>query len=333
MKKRIYIFNSGQLKRKENTIRFINSETGQKKILPVEAVNEIAVFGDVTINKRVIEFFNRHQILMHFFNYYGYYVGSFYPREYLNSGFILLKQVEHYLDHSKRLEIAKLFVLGAFSNMKKNLSYYISHRDLDLEEELESIERLGNSINDCEKVEELRAIEGNIRKIYYKSFDKIMEEKFFKLGKREKRPPKNPLNALISFGNSLVYSQALSAIYHTNLDPRIGFLHETSTRSFSLNLDIAEIFKPVIADRVIFTLVNKKMLSASDFEDTIDYCVLKERGRKTFITEFENKLNTTLKLRKLSKRVTYRRLFQIECHKLYKHFTGEAIYKPFIGEW
>jgi len=141
------------------------------------------------------------------------------------------------------------------------------------------------------------------------------------------------MNALISFGNSLMYTTALSAVFNTNLDPRIGYLHSTNDRSFSLNLDIADIFKPVISDRVVFTLINKGMLGKKDFEKTIDYTMLKEKGRKIFIQEFENKLNTTIKLKKLNKKVSYKRLIRIECYKLYKHFTGEEEYSPFIGEW
>ena len=75
------------------------------------------------------------------------------------------------------------------------------------------------------------------------------------------------------------------------------------------------------------------MISISDFESTIDYCILKEKGRTIFINELESKLNTTIKLKKLNKKVSYRRLIQLECYKLYKHFIGEEDYKPFIGEW
>ncbi len=333
MKKRIYVFNSGELKRKENTLLFINSDTNEKRVIPIETVDEIAVFGELTINKRLLEFLNKNNVLLHFFNHYGYDIGSFYPREYLNSGFLLIKQVEHYLNPEKRLELAKQIVYGSLENIKKNLKYYKTHKRIDFDKELNSINNMQEKSKKAVTISELRAFEGNARRIYYDGFNKITNEEDFKFEKRIKRPPKNPINALISFGNSLMYTLALSSIYHTNLDPRIGFLHETNTRSFTLNLDIAEIFKPVITDRIIFSLINKKMISISDFESTIDYCILKEKGRSIFINEFENKLNTTIKLKKLSKKVSYRRLIQLECYKLYKHFIGEEPYKPFIGEW
>ena len=122
MKRTIYIFSNGEIKRKGNTLYF-ESEEG-KKYIPVEATSELFIFGEVTINKRLLEFLTENEIIMHFFNYYGYYVGSFYPREHLNSGYMILKQAEHYLNYNRRVELAKKFVFGGIENIKKILVYY-----------------------------------------------------------------------------------------------------------------------------------------------------------------------------------------------------------------
>jgi len=105
MKRTIYIFSDGEIKRKGNTLYF--ESDGGKKYIPVESTSELFIFGEVTINKRLLEFLTETEIIMHFFNYYGYYIGSFYPREHLNSGYMILKQAEHYLDIDKRLTLAK----------------------------------------------------------------------------------------------------------------------------------------------------------------------------------------------------------------------------------
>ena len=243
MKKTIYIFSDGELKRKQNTIYF-EGEKGRKYV-PVENTGEILIFGEVSINKRILEFLSQQEIILHFFNHYGYYVGSFYPREHLNSGYMILKQAEHYLDKKKRLLLARLFVWGAIENIKKVLSYYIN-RGVDLGKIRTSIENLQNGIGDTQSVEEAMALEGNVRDYYYRGFDAILSNNEFIFEERTRRPPRNRLNALISFGNSLLYVVALSEIYKTHLDPRIGFLHTTNFRRFSLNLDIAEIFKPIL---------------------------------------------------------------------------------------
>jgi len=141
LKKRIYIFKSGELKRKENTLIFTDEEK-VKKMLPLEAIEEIAIFGEVTLNKRLLEFLNKKHVVIHFFNHYGWDIGSFYPREYLNSGFILLKQVEFYLDEEKRFTLSSLFVNGSISNILKNLKYYKNHNNIELNEEISSMENL-----------------------------------------------------------------------------------------------------------------------------------------------------------------------------------------------
>ncbi|WP_019908139.1 type I-B CRISPR-associated endonuclease Cas1b [Thermoanaerobacter indiensis] len=330
MKKTIYIFSDGELKRKDNTL-FFEGENG-RKFIPVENTSEIMVFGEVSLNKRFLEFLTQSEIILHFFNHYGYYVGSYYPREHLNSGYMILRQAEHYNDESKRLYLAQKFVEGAYKNIRQVLKYY-SNRGKDLEDVIYSIEKLGESVDSTSTINELMAIEGNIREYYYKAFDEIIQNPDFKFDFRSKRPPQNFLNTLISFGNSLMYTTTLSEIYKTHLDPRIGFLHATNFRRFSLNLDVSEIFKPIIVDRTIFTLLSKKMVTKEDFEEDAEGLLLKEKGKKVFVQEFEDKLATTIKHRNLSNNVSYRRLIRLELYKLEKHLIEEEQYKPFIAQW
>ena len=327
MKKPIYIFNDGQLKRKDNTLIFIKED--QKKNIPVNAVSEIHIFGEIDLNKRVLEFLTKNKIPIFFYNHYGYYIGSFYPREYMNSGFVILKQAEFYLNKDERLYLAKSFVEGAVLNLLKNLNYYKRSKEEYIKPYIEEIEQKLKEIKDKEDIPSLMALEGEIRKKYYEAFNVVLNIGDFYFDKRTKQPPENPLNALISFGNSLLYTVVLAQIYRTHLDPRIGFLHQTNQRSFSLNLDIAEVFKPVIVDRVIFSLINKKQIQLKHFDQDIDFVYLNDKGKQIFIKSFEEKLNTTLKYRNLGK-VSYRKLIRLECYKIYKHLFRESVYRPFL---
>lgn len=329
MKKTFYIFSSGKLERRENTLA-IETEAG-RKIIPINAVSEIKVFGELDLNKSTLEFLTKNQIPIHFFNHYGYYIGSFYPRETVNSGLITLKQAEYYLDEEKRMFLAKSFVIGAVNNILKNLEYY-KRRGKDLGKVVETIEKEADKLKNVNTVPLVMQIEGEIRKIYYGSFNTILNSEEFFMDKRTKRPPENPINALISFGNSLLYTTILSEIYRTHLDPRIGYLHETNRRSFTLNLDISEVFKPVIVDRVIFNLVNKGQIKLKHFEEDIGFSYLNEKGKKIFIKDFEEKLSTTIKYKNLGK-VSYRKIIRLECYKLYKHFLEEEVYIPFLAGW
>ncbi|MDF9407067.1 type I-B CRISPR-associated endonuclease Cas1b [Pelotomaculum isophthalicicum JI] len=330
MKKTLYIFSSGELVRKDNTLCFENEEA--KKFIPVEDTGEIMIFGEVTVNKKLLEFLSQREIVLHFFSHHGYYMGSFYPREHLNSGYVTLKQAEHYLDENKRLTIAREIVLGAVKNIRQVLKYY-QGRGKNVTEVLQSVEKLLETVNDCPDIPSLMAIEGNIRDYYYKAFDEIIEDPDFIFQVRSRRPPKNYLNTLISFGNSLLYTICLSEIYKTHMDPRIGYLHATNFRRFTLNLDLSEVFKPIIIDRIIFTLVGKKMVTKKDFDRDTEGIMLKEKAKKCFVEELDNKLKTTISHREIGHPVSYRRLIRLELYKIEKHLIGEKDYKAFVARW
>lgn len=330
MRRTFYLFSDGELHRKDNTLYF-EGESG-RKYLPVEEIQELYLFGEININKRLLEFMTQKQVPMHFFNHNGYFIGSYYPREYMTTGHLLLKQVEHYLGERKRLDLAQRVVRGAAGNIRQVLKYY-ENREGITQERLLSIETLIQQIDQVENINALMAVEGNIREAYYACFDEIIQDPDFAFEQRSRRPPKNNLNTLISFGNSMLYNTCLSEIYKTHLNPSIGYLHATSFRRFTLNLDIAEIFKPIIVDRLIFTLVNKKMITNRDFEKDLEGISIKEGGRKTFVNEFDQRLQATLHHRKLGRNVSYRTMIRLELYKIEKHLIGEEEYEPFIARW
>lgn len=282
MKKTIYVFNDGEFKRKDNTLYF-ETET-EKKYLPVEDIKEIIVFGEVNLNKRLLEFLTKKEVILHFLNNYGYYIGSFYPREHYNSGYMILKQSEFYLRTDLRLNLAKRFIHGAVANINNVIRYY-HNRGKEMETEINQITNLASRIDNCSDIETLMAVEGNIKEIYYTTFNTIIDKKDFVFSGRNKRPPQDRINALISFGNTLAYITVLSEIYKTHLDPRIGFLHATNFRRFTLNLDVAEIFKPILVDRLIFSLLGRNMLNKNNFESKINGILMNDKGRKIFVEE------------------------------------------------
>jgi CRISPR-associated protein Cas1 len=334
VKKTLYIFQNGELRRKDNSLYFETEE--RKRYIPVEDTSDIYIFGEVDVSKRFLEFVSQKEICLHYFNHYGYYIGTFYPREHQNAGLIILKQAEHYLDHSKRMRLARTFVEGAIGQMRQVIKYYRSRVRTGTDaliELLEEFEKTSAPISEASTIEELMAVEGHIREKYYSAFDYILDNPDFPFEKRSKRPPLNRLNALISFGNSICYTMALSEIYKTYLDPRIGYLHATNFRRFSLNLDVAEIFKPIVVDRLIFTLINKKMLTKKDFDKHTDGITLSEAGRRTFVSELDKRMQTTVNHRHLGKSVSYRRMIRLELYKIQKHILGEKEYQPYQSLW
>lgn len=330
MKKSLYVLSEGVLSCKQNTLCF-QTEEG-KRYLPVENVKEIFVFSEVDFNRRFLELLSKNEILLHYFNYYGYYMGSFYPREHLNSGYVILKQANWYQDDKKRLDLARRIVSGAIENMLKVLKYYQSRGKITADSIKVMID-WQSVLYDQRTIPELMAVEGRIREAYYKAFDTILENPDFLFERRSRQPPKNALNSLISFGNSVLYTICLSEIYKTHLDPRIGFLHTTNFRRFSLNLDVAEIFKPIIIDRIIFSFIGRKQIQADDFEPESGGLMMSEKARKAYLEAIDKRMQTTIHHRSIGKQVSYRRLIRLELYKIEKHIMEEKVYEPFIARW
>ena len=334
MKKTYYLFNPGRLSRKDNTLKFLpvdeSGREGTPKYIPVEAISDLYCFGSLDANSALYNFLGKHHISVHFFDYYEHYTGSFQPKEYLLAGKMQINQTKHYLSPTKRGAIAQKFVEGAAYNISKNLRYY-QNRGKELEVYLERIGVLAGSIGDSADIPSLMGIEGNIRHIYYQAFEHIIRD--HAMEGRSKRPPLNEINTLVSFGNMMCYSLCLSQIYHTQLNPTISFLHEPGYRRYSLALDLAEIFKPILVDRTIFRVLNKKEIQSKDFDFHVNKVVLKESGKKAFIKAFEERLNETIKHRTLKKQISYKSLVKLECYKLSKHLLGMETYQPFKIWW
>ncbi len=334
MKKNYYLFNPGRLSRKDNTLQFTHvDENGKErppKYLPVEGVEDLYLFGSLDANSALYNFLGKNQVGVHFFDYYENYSGSFMPKDKLLSGKMLLAQANAFQDKHKRVEIARKIVHGASHNMVKNLKYY-DKRGKDLLPLVELIEGYRQTIENAKDIDVLMGTEGNIRKTYYEGFNLILDH--FEMPGRSKQPPASEVNALMSFGNMMCYSQCLRAIHQTQLNPVISFLHTPGERRYSLSLDLAEIFKPILVDRVIFKVLNKKIISEQGFEKNLNRVLLNEKGRKAFIAHFEERLGETIKHRSLNRDVSYKHLVKLECYKIQKHLLGMEEYQPFKMYW
>ncbi len=330
MKQSYYIFSSGELKRRNDSITLIDEEL-VKKDIPVERIKDLHVFGNVTYNSKLFDFVSQQGILIHMYNYYGFYSGTFYPKEKYISGKLLVKQVEAYIDYSKRLGLAQEFIDSASYNILRNLKYY-QNRGKELKNYIADIEELRKQIFETKTIEELMGVEGNIRKIYYDSWKVIINQEI-DFDKRVKRPPDNMMNSLISFLNTVVYTKTLSQIYQTQLNPTISYLHEPSERRFSLALDVSEIFKPLIVDRTIFSLLNKNVITEDDFEQELNFLKLKDSSRKKVLQELENSLSRTIMHRSIKRKVSYEHLIKLELYKLIRYFIEDETYNGFKIWW
>lgn len=299
-------------------------QQGEKKIIPVNNVNALFIMTDITFNKRFLEFLSYYSIPAHIFSYYGKYRGSYFTDNNAADGKLIVKQANFYSDKKKRLAIAQEFVKGALSGIVRNLLYY-KFRGKQLEDIVDELKEYSFKIEKVNSIEQLMQVEGCIRKIYYSAFN-IITDSDIKFSKRQYRPPSDPMNAMISFTNALVYSAVLTELHQTSLSPAVSFLHSPGKRSFTLVYDIAEIFKPMIADRIIFKLLNKKMIGIDDFNQNDFSCYLNDSGRRIVVEDFDERLRQTYVHDKLKRKISLSGIIRFECYKLIQHLNGKNDY-------
>ena len=323
-----YIFSSGDLERRDYSIVFRNNGNIH---IPIEVIKELYLFNDCTITTKLISTLGKVGIIIHFFDYYGNYVGTFYPKEQLLSGNTLIKQVDYYKEN--RLIIAKAIVNGIAQNIYTILYHYYRHDKKELKSILDFLRKeVPKLLEKSTNIKQILSIEGKIWALFYDSFKYFLPKDFI-MNSRVRRPPDNPINALISFGNSILYSKTITQIYHTHLNQTISFLHEPSESRFSLSLDLCEVFKPIIVFRTIFDCVNnKKIMVNKHFIKDLNYCVLNDEGKKIFLNELDNRLNMTFKHPIFKRNVSYKQCIKLDGYKLIKTIVEGKEFIPFSLE-
>lgn len=314
---------------KDFSIKFKN-EKGNNYI-PIENIRELYCFNDITFSTKFLGMLSKAGVIVHYFDYYENYIGTFYPKEYLVSGSLLVKQALAY--ETKRLIIARAIVNGIAKNIYEVLYHYYRHGKQELKEYIQWLRRKVPTLLDkANTINQIMMVEGTIWARFYNSFKVFLPEEFI-MNKRVKRPPDNPMNALISFGNTMLYTKTITQIYHTHLNQQISYLHASTEGRFSLCLDLCEVFKPIIVFKTIFDCVNNRKLSVEKhFVKDYNYCLLNEEGRKIFVKEFDNRINQVFVHAKLKRKVSYRHAIQLDGYKLIKYLMENQPFVPFSME-
>jgi len=298
----IYILSIGKIYRKSNNLYFIDKDKN-KRVIPIEGINAMYIMNKVSLTSNAIQMILNKGVPVHFFKEDSktgifYYLGSLLPKQRKPSGKVHIEQVKAYLNVEKRSEIALEIVDAMRYNMVKVIEKYRevydytkTLRNLDVRKEFEQ------KITDWkDAINVIRGIESNIWVIFYEALDKVL--KTYKLERRTKRPPKNEANTILSFSNALLYATVLNEIYKTHLDPTIGFLHEPYEKGrFSLALDLAEPFKPIISCRILIWLINQGIIKPEHFKKDLMGVMLNENGRRVVIKEFEKRIKETIKIK------------------------------------
>lgn len=287
------------------------------------------MYGDISFSSNVLQTISYKKIRLGVFDKHGDLLGYYVPRGLQNDSATVLNQCKKYLDETERIEMACKFEIANLHNMRSNLRYY----NKKLKGELQTvIEKFDTAIEDMKaktSVEDMLLIEARLKFLYYHAFNMILKDEDYVFTRRSRRPPEDEINALISFGNVLLYNQLQQIIWKTSLDSRFGVIHAANRRETSLNLDFADVFKPVIVDRVIFSLINRRQIRKEEhFERNENNAVyLNKAGKKIFIEMFEEKLHSKIVIK--GKQKTYLQLMEQHIYEYQQYVRDEKMYKPY----
>jgi CRISPR-associated endonuclease Cas1 subtype I-B len=268
-------------------------------------------------------------VSINLFDQAGMHIGSFLPNVPLKAPKVTHEQLTAYYHEKHRLRLAKEFLLASIHNTNLVIRYYRKQSpEREYDAALETLERIKNAAKTIGNIQELMLLEARAREAYYGCYDLFLKHSDFRFVKRTRRPPQNEINALLSFGNTVLYNYIATEIEKTPLDVRVGFLHATTNRQRSLNLDLADIFKPLIVDRTVFSLINKKEIQAAHFIRSEKGSVsLSPTGKRILLQALYKKLETELTDKSGSR--SYRQIITEEARQLVRHFRHGDKYKAF----
>jgi CRISPR-associated protein Cas1 len=286
----LFVSRDAILKQRENTLSI--AIDGKVRSLPIESIRHLVLLGETRLNTRLLTLCGKHGVRLSVFDYHGYFKGCFEPIARNPAGIVKLAQARLLLDDARRIVVAREIVRGAAHNMVANLRYYLYRGAKELETVIANMQRLTAKISKASDSPTLMGIEGNLHEWYYKGWKSIHASLDFT--PRVRRPPNNQINCLLSFLNQLTYAVVRHEATKTHLEETFSVLHSPGVRRASLSLDLAEPFKPVLVDMLIFRMARRGMLAGNWFDQKDGVCLLTETGRRHVAEHFALRLEEQL---------------------------------------
>lgn len=290
----------------------------KKQPVPAQTVEQIVLMGNPQITGDALAYALELGIPVHYLSCFGKYLGSALPG-YSRNGQLRLAQYEVHRDDSRKLELVKAIITTKIHNQ-----YNVLYRYGQKESSLRQRKQL---VKEQMTLDQVRGIEGLAAREYFACWSQILGDKWTFTG-RNRRPPTDPVNSLLSFAYGLLRVQVTAAVHVAGLDPYIGYLHETTRGQPAMVLDLMEEFRPLIADSLVFSVVSRRELKPKDFSESLGAYRLSEVGRKAFLEAFERKMTSELKHPVFGYQCTYRRAVELQARLLSRHLQEGVAYKP-----
>lgn len=308
--------------------------------VPLNKVEQVMVLGEVTLTTSALHALMERRIPVHYLTAWGHSRGALVADWGKNSG-VRLAQYALYRDHARSFAVARECVAGKLLNMRTLLLRYARGRDDDmaLQEAAQTIKRClrelarltppADTSDRMHGLGPLLGLEGSGSAAYYGVLGGLLKGDWHFVG-RVKRPPTDPVNAVLSFGYTLLTNQVVSLIHAIGLDPGLGVLHQPGFGKPALALDLVEMFRPIIVDSVVLTMINTGQLTPGDFVEELGTYRLRDNARRSFIEKLEARLNEQIQHPLFGYRVSYRRCIELQGRLFAKYAQGEiARYVPF----
>lgn len=342
LKHTLYIQEQGSILKKEGN-RFVVIKSGSltgggdKELseIPAIKVREVIIFGSCTLSPSVIQYCLKARIPVTLLSSRGRYYGRIESTDQPNGEYAKL-QILRTMDEKFSLDFAKKIVAAKINNCRVHLQRRIKRKANDrLTETVEKLKTIINRLEISQTIDEVRGYEGNAAAVYFSTFGNLFDqstgfykEKFI----REKRPPKDPINSLLSFGYTMLNSCIISFLFARGLNPYIGFVHSLKSGHPALASDIIEEFRNLI-DSMVVQIINKKILTQKDFyyaKEPDTPCFLTNEARKSFINQFEIKMHQRTTHATTGFKVDYLRYIDLQVQQFLQVIKGEKeFYEPF----
>jgi CRISPR-associated protein Cas1 len=295
--------------------------------LPQAVLDSLTIVGNVQISTQALTFLLDSGIPVTFMSTHGRMKGKLVSMESKDVG-LRLKQFEKFHDPAFRLEFSRLVVKAKIQNCVTLLQRQArNHPELAIDQSIEDIQTFEEKALAAGAIDSLLGMEGSAAAAYFRVFGGLFRKEFM-FTERTKRPPKDPVNALLSFGYSLLTNELNHAATVEGLDPFVGFFHEPEHGRPSLACDLVEEFR-YVSDALALILVNKAVVAEDDFEHRDEGVYLNEKGREKYFKQYEHRLTTEFK--QAEKDVTYRKLFRDQAGSLKAALQNNGTYKPYIA--
>jgi CRISPR-associated protein Cas1 len=301
--------------------------------VPMIKVDGVVVLGRATVSPAALMELLERKIPLSFLTGTGRYLGRLEPPLTKNI-FVRSAQWQAAGESEQAIHLVQGFVRGKLKNYRNALMRgQRENSNLHLEGAITRLEQAIAPINQTLKIDSLRGLEGAGSAAYFGSFGQLLRVEDICFTTRNRRPPTDPVNALLSFGYALLRHDVQSAVNIAGFDPYLGYLHTERYGRPSLALDLMEEFRPLVVDAVVLTAVNRRSLTAADFstEPLSQAVSLSDEGRRTFLRLYEQKKQSKFKHPVLQKQCSYQEAFEIQARLLAKYLMGEVeVYPPLV---